>query len=102
MFSDGSYGCRPNRNAKDAILKEKEYADNGYKYAVCLDLSKYFDTLNHEQLMNMLREDVKDKRLIDLIKKYLRSGVMENGIVKNERGFSARGNSLTSACQYLS
>lgn len=86
-FSDGSYGYRPHRSAKDAILKVKEYADEGYKYAVCLDLSKYFDTLNHELLMNMLREDIKDKRLIDLIKKYLKSGVMENGIVmKTEEG----------------
>lgn len=53
-FSDGSYGYRPHRSAKDAILKVKEYADEGYRYAVCLDLSKYFDTLNHELLMNML------------------------------------------------
>lgn len=83
-------------------MKEKEYADEGYKYAVCLDLSKYFDTLKHELLINMLRENIKNKRLIDLIKKYLKSGVMENGIVKNERGFSAMGKSLTSACQYLS
>ena len=57
------------------------YADEGYKYSVCLDLSKYFDTLNYELLMNMLRENINDKRLIDLIKKYLKSGVMENGIV---------------------
>ena len=66
-FSDGSYGYRPHRSAKDAILKVKEYADEGYKFAVCLDLSKYFDTLCHELLMNMLRQDIKDKRLIDLI-----------------------------------
>ena len=83
-FSDGSYGYR---------LKVKEYADEGYKYAVCLDLSKYFDTLNHELLMNMLRQDIKDKRLIDLIKKYLKSGVMENGIVmKTEEGSPQGGN----------
>ena len=71
----------------------KEYADEGYKYAVCLDLSKYFDTLNHELLINMLREDIKNKRLIDLIKKYLKSGVMENGIVmKTEEGSPQGGN----------
>ena len=92
-FSDGSYGYRPHRSAKDAILKVKEYADEGYQYAVCLDLSKYFDTLNHELLMNMLRQEVKDKRLTDLIKKYLKSGVMENGIVmKTEEGFPQGGN----------
>ena len=77
-FSNGSYGYRPHRSAKDAILKVKEYADEGYKFAVCLDLSKYFDTLNHELLMNTLRQDIKDKRLIELIKKYLKSGVMSS------------------------
>ena len=92
-FSDGSYGYRPHRSAKDAILKVKEWADEGYKYAVCLDLTKYFDTLCHELLMNILRQDIKDKRLIDLIKKYLKSGVMENGIVmKTEEGSPQGGN----------
>lgn len=92
-FSDGSYGYRPNRSAKEAITKVKEYADEGYKFAVCLDLSKYFDTLNHELLMNLLRKDIHDKRLIDLIKKYLKSGVMENGIVtKTEEGSPQGGN----------
>ncbi len=92
-FSDGSYGYRPHRSAKDAICKVKEYANEGYKWAVSLDLSKYFDTLNHELLMNMLREDIKDKALIDLIKKYLKSGVMENGLlVRTEEGSPQGGN----------
>ena len=92
-FSDGSYGYRPNRSAQDAIRKVREYAEEGYRYAVCLDLSKYFDTLNHELLMNMLRETIHDKRLIDLIKKYLKSGVMENGVVmKTEEGSPQGGN----------
>ena len=92
-FSDGSYGYRPHRSAKEAILKVKEWADEGYKYAVCLDLSKYFDTLNHELFMNMLRQDIKDKRLIDLIKKYLKNGVMEDGIViRTEEGSPQGGN----------
>ena len=94
-FSDGSYGYRPNRSAKDAVIKVKEYADQGYKYAVCLDLSKYFDTLNHELLMNMLREDIKDKMLIELIKRYLKSGVMENGIVVATREGSPQGGNLS-------
>ena len=60
---------------------------------MCLDLSKYFDTLNYELLMNMLRENINDKRLIDLIKKYLKSGVMENGIVmKTKEGSPQDGN----------
>ena len=94
-FSNGSYGYRPHRSAKDAILKVKEYAEEGYKFAVCLDLSKYFDTLNHELLMNMLRQDIKDKRLIDLIKKYLKSGVMENGIVMRTDEGSPQGGNLS-------
>ena len=92
-FSDGSYGYRPNRSAQDAIRKVRDYAEEGYRYAVCLDLSKYFDTLNHELLMNMLRETIHDKRLIDLIKKYLKSGVMEKGVVmKTEEGSPQGGN----------
>ena len=87
LFSEGSYGYRPNRSAQMAILKVKEYAEQGYTNAVLVDLSKYFDTLNHDLLMNMLREEVKDKRVIDLVKKYLKSGVMENGLlVKTEEG----------------
>ena len=49
VFADGSYGYRPGRSAKDAIGKVKEYAEQGYTYVVALDLSKYFDTLNHEE-----------------------------------------------------
>ncbi|WP_413232208.1 hypothetical protein [Paenibacillus sp. BJ-4] len=59
--------------------KVKEYAEKGYGYAVEIDLSKYFDTLNHELLMNLLRKQIHDKRVVDLIKKYLKSGVMETG-----------------------
>lgn len=94
-FSEGSYGYRPKRSAKDAISKVKAYADEGYKFAVCLDLSKYFDTLNHELLMNMLRQDIHDKRVIDLIKKYLKSGVMENGIVTKTKEGSPQGGNLS-------
>ncbi len=87
MFSDGSYGYRPNRSAQMAIEKVKEHAEQGYKYAVQLDLSKYFDTLNHDLLMNIIRRTIKDDRAIQLIKKYLKSGVMQNGIcVKTEKG----------------
>ena len=87
LFIDGSYGYRPNRSAQQAIQKVKEYAEQGYATAVEIDLSKYFDTLNHELLMNMVREEVKDKRVTDLIKKYLKSGVMVEGLlVKTEEG----------------
>ena len=67
-------GYRPNRSAKDAILKVKKYAEQGYTFAVVLDLSKYFDTLNHEILINLLRKNVKDERVVQLIKRYLGYG----------------------------
>lgn len=87
LFSDGSYGYRPKRSAQQAICKVKEYAQQGYTHAVEVDLSKYFDTLNHELLMNILRKEIHDKRVTNLIKKYLKSGVMENGVVcKTEEG----------------
>ena len=87
LFSEGSYGYRPNRSAQMAIGKVKEYAEQGYTYAVQLDLSKYFDTLNHALLINILRRTIKEESVIQLIKKYLKSGVMENGIrVKTEEG----------------
>ena len=87
LFSDLSYGYRPGRSAQDAILKVKEYAEQGYTQAVLVDLSKYFDTLNHELLMNLLRKNIHDKRVIELIKRYLKAGVMENGLlVKTEEG----------------
>ena len=79
-FSEGSYGYRPGRSAQDAIFKILGYADEGYEWAVQLDLSKYFDTLNHEKLLNLLRETIKEERVIQLIKKFLKSGVMENGV----------------------
>lgn len=93
LFSDGSYGYRPHRSAQQAIQKVRDYAEEGYKFAVCVDLSKYFDTLNHDLLMNMLREQIHDKRVIELIKKYLKSGVMENGVIaKTEEGSPQGGN----------
>ncbi len=55
LFAEGNYGYRPGRDAKQAIQKVKEYAEQGYTYAVSLDLSKYFDTLNHERLLNRKR-----------------------------------------------
>ena len=94
-FADGSYGYRPNRSAQDAIKRVKEYAEEGYRYAVMLDLSKYFDTLNHERLLNILRKDVKDEQVIQLIKRYLKSGVMENGRVEKAEEGSPQGGNLS-------
>ena len=86
-FYKGSYGYRVGRSAQQAMESVKEYAEKGYRYVVEVDLSKYFDTLNHDLLLNILRRRIKDKRLIELMKKFLKSGVMDNGvIVKTEEG----------------
>ena len=95
LFADGSFGYRPGRSAKDAIQKVKEYAEQGYTYAVSLDLLKYFDTLNHEILLNLLRKNVKDERVVQLIKRYLKSGVMENGVVMETEEGSPQGGNLS-------
>ena len=95
LFIETSYGYRPNKSAKDAILKVKEYAEQGYTFAVILDLSKYFDTLNHEKLITLLRKEVKDERVIQLIKRYLKSGVMENGVVMETEEGSPQGGNLS-------
>ena len=87
QFSDASYGYRPGRNAKQAIRKVKKYAEEGYTHAVQVDLSKYFDTIGHDMLLNLLRQTIKDERVIKLIKKYLKSGIMADGvIVRTEQG----------------
>lgn len=103
IFSDNSYGYRPGRSAKDAIIKVKEYAEQGYTHAVSLDLSRYFDTLNHEMLLNILRRNIKDERVIQWIKRYLKSGVMENGVVmETEEGFATGRKHISAVGEYLS
>ena len=91
LFVDGSYGYRPGRSAKDAILKVKEYAEQGYTHAVSLDLSKYFDTLNHVILVNLLRREIRDERVIQMVKRYLKSGVMVDGVVVSTEEGSPQG-----------
>ena len=64
LFSDSSYGFRPKRSAHQAISKALEYYEQGYRYVVDLDLAKYFDTVNHAILIGMLREQIKDERVV--------------------------------------
>jgi len=92
-FSDNSYGFRPGRDAHQAIRKCKEYIDAGYNWTVDIDLAKYFDTVNHDKLMRLLSEKIKDGRVLSLIRKYLQSGVMINGVViDTEEGTPQGGN----------
>ena len=95
LFSESSYGYRPKRSAKDAILKVKEYAERGYTHTVVLDLSKYFDTINHDMLLKILRRNIKDERVVQIIKRYLKSGVMENGVVRPTKEGSPQGGNLS-------
>ncbi len=80
-FSDHSYGFRPTRSAHDAIRKAKGYIEDGYRWVVDMDLEKFFDKVNHDRLMSTLAKKIHDKPLLKLIRKYLQSGVMINGVV---------------------
>ena len=95
LFSDVSYGYRPKRSGQQAVRQVKKYAEQGYTYAVEVDLSKYFDTLNHELLMELLRKQIHDKRVTGLIKKYLKAGVMEDGVITRTREGSPQGGPLS-------
>lgn len=77
-FSANSFGFRPNRNAKQAVLQVRDIIKHKRKFAVDVDLSKFFDRVNHDLLMTQLRSKVQDKRLLALIGKYLRGGLMIN------------------------
>ena len=86
-FSESSFGFRPNRGAKNAIKQSKIYINQGYKWVVDMDLEKFFDKVNHNILMWKLEKKIKDRRLLKLIRKYLESGVLINGIkVSSEEG----------------
>jgi RNA-directed DNA polymerase len=76
QFSDNSYGFRPKRSAHQAIRKCQQYIQDGYIYAVDMDLEKYFDTINHSKLIEILSRTIKDGRVISLIHKYLRAGIV--------------------------
>lgn len=78
-FSDYSYGFRPNRSAEDAIRLAQTYMSEGFKKVVDLDLSKFFDTVDHDILMGLIDKHMEDKDIRRLIYVYLRSGVMTNG-----------------------
>ena len=93
-FSDNSYGFRPLRSAKQAVEKCREYINAGYTWAVDIDLAKYFDTINHDKLIRLLSNDIKDGRVISLIRKYLQSGVMINGGVMETQEGSPQGGTL--------
>src|SRR5215813_4992583 len=80
-FSENSYGFRPGRSAHQAVEQAQRYIAEGYRFVVDLDLEKFFDRVNHDRLMAKLAERISDKRLLQLIRSFLRAGVMEDGLV---------------------
>jgi len=92
-FSATSYGFRKGRSAHDALDKATEYLNSGLTYIVEIDLEKFFDGVNHDKLMYLLSKRISDKGVLRLIRRYLESGVMENGVVRrNEEGTPQGGN----------
>lgn len=82
-FSDNSFGFRPNRSAQNAIMRTLDYLNEGYEWVVDLDVEAYFDTVNHDKLISILRERVFDSATLHLVRKFLQAGIMEKGLVKS-------------------
>jgi RNA-directed DNA polymerase len=80
-FSDHSYGFRPGRSAQQAVAQAQQYVAGGHGWCVDLDLEKFFDRVSHDKLMGQIAKRVADKRLLKLIRAFLKAGVMENGLV---------------------
>ncbi|MDQ0216902.1 group II intron reverse transcriptase/maturase [Oikeobacillus pervagus] len=92
-FSDNSFGFRPKRSAHHAIIRAKSYYEQGYKYVVDIDMKAYFDTVNHDKLMYYIEKKIQDKRVLRLIRQYLKSGIMINGLFQaSEEGTPQGGN----------
>ena len=92
QFSETSYGFRPNRSCEKAIIKLLEYFNDGYTW---IDLQKFFDTVCHDKLISIIMKTIHDGELVSLIRKYLVSGVMENGIVSLTKVGTPQGGNLS-------
>jgi RNA-directed DNA polymerase len=94
-FSAHSYGFRQGRSAHQALESAQEYLNEGLTYIVEIDLEKFFDRVNHDKLMNLLSKRISDKRVLRLIRRYLESGVLENGVVKKTEEGTPQGGPLS-------
>jgi len=95
VFSPHSYGFRPGRSAHQAVQRSQEYIQEGYEWVVDIDLEKFFDRVNHDMLMARVTRVVKDKRVLKLIRAYLNSGVMVNGVVVETEEGTPQGGPLS-------
>ena len=99
-FSTSSYGFRPGRSTHDAVRQARQYVEDGYRVVVDIDLEKFFDTVNHDMLMARVARRVKDKRLLKLIRRYLTSGIMYEGVIQAQGGNAAGVAALTASVQH--
>ena len=83
IFSEHSFGFRPRRSAHMAMEEVLYYLNEGYEWIVDLDIEKFFDTVNHDKLISILREHVNDAATLHLIRAYLRAGVLEDGLIRS-------------------
>jgi group II intron reverse transcriptase/maturase len=95
QFSEASYGFRPGRRAHDAVRKARQYVEEGYEWAVDLDIEKFFDRVNHDILMARVARKVTDKRVLTIIRRYLAAGVMVNGVVMETAEGTPQGGPLS-------
>lgn len=94
-FSEDSYGFRPGRSTHQAVRRAKEHIDAGHDWVVDLDLAKFFDTVQHDVLMSRVARRVRDKRVLRLIGRYLRAGMMEGGLVSPRAEGTPQGGPLS-------
>ena len=94
-FSKSSYGFRPGRSAHDAVKQARAYAAEGKRWVVDIDLSKFFDRVNHDILMSRIARRIDDKRALALIRRYLQSGIMEDGLVSPRTEGTPQGGPLS-------
>lgn len=94
-FSESSYGYRPGRSAHQALLAAQTHVASGRRWVVDIDLERFFDRVNHDVLMARVAQKVEDKRVLGLIRRYLRTGVMDGGIVSQRIEGTAQGGPLS-------
>jgi RNA-directed DNA polymerase len=94
-FSEHSYGFRPGRRAHDAVKAARRYVQSGKRVVVDVDLSKFFDRVNHDILMNRLSKRIEDAGVLRLIRAYLNAGIMEGGVVVDRHLGTPQGGPLS-------